>query len=689
MNLSSKYFIFVLITWLNIGCSSISVEAQEIPNFDLEQIIITASPLSQEEQKEASIISTKVIKPGNATNVADLLSDIAGIDVKRKASIGDNRDTVKLRGFDASRFVVTVDGCPANAAGVIGGGFIDWSTFPLDNVEKVEVIRGAKSAIYGNTLGGVINIVTKKGTAKPFTSIQTIYGSKNMQKYQLIHTGSTGNFSYAVTMGKMKRDAYLLNNYFDSEDYSLKTTYTFTNKGELTLGIQSNKTKRGYIVNNRRSSDPDSPLYNEPADPTYPASDGDTIAYVPNWGPNRTGTPNVGAYWDKIKYYYEMTYRQPTQDGSWKIQAFKNYENRDDYNYDLSGKLVFDRTSGLDRSYGWSFQQIKNKDKHRLTYGLEQKKISYGNVINNYVAPGWPSFVDHLTAQKLYVEAAYLQDEYKANDNLSYLFGFRYDQYRGRPDINTNPTEQVRPIDGRAISPKFEVNYQFDPQTIGYLSLNRGYRVPTLAEHYWWSVGDMRNYPEIDLKAEDGKMYEIGLKKKIGEKLKYRASFYYNDIKNYIFSDWTVQRIYNIDKAKIWGIELDGEYKIQNNLSVFANYTNQKTKKEGDRFDSLNLSDELDYYPTNKGNFGVRYSIKDKTQVALSAHYVGEQKAIYSNKLVSLPDYTVVNLTLSHVFNADKELSLYVDNLFNKKYCETIGYPMEGITYAIAYKQQF
>lgn len=684
MKIKGKLSIFLFLTLIFFGTP---VQAEEMPSFDLEQIVINASPLSQEEQIEGSIVSTKTVKPGNATNVADLLNDLVGIDVRRRA-VGDNQNTVKIRGFDGSRFLVMIDGCTANAAGVIGGGFNDWGTLPLDNVEKVEVIRGAKSAIYGNTLGGVINIITKKGTEHPFTSVQTMFGSRNLEKYQLVHTGAADNLNYVITMGKNKRDAYLCNNYFDSQDYSLKTTYTFTNKSQLTMDIQSNKTKRGYIVSNRKSFDPDNPLYNEPIDPDYPVADGETIAYVPNWGPNKTGTPNQHAYADKIKNYYQMVYNKPTSDGFWKIQGFKNYENRDDYNYDTTGKLILDRTSGLDRSYGWSAQKVQNKENHRLTYGLEQKRITYGNVINNYVASGWPIFPDHLTAQKMDVGAVYLQDEYKANEKLSYLFGLRYDQYKGRPDINKNPAEQVRNIDGKALSPKFEVSCRINPETIGYLSINRGYRVPTLGEHYWWSVGEMKNHPEIDLKAEDGRMYEIGLKKKRGERVNYRASLYYNDIKDYIFSDWKIRRIYNIDKAKIWGLELDGQYKVSGNLNIFANYTYQKTKKYGDRFDLLNLSDELDYYPANKGNFGLRYT-KNNTQLALSARCIGEQKAIYSNKLVSLPDYTLVNLTLSHALCSDKEWSLYIDNIFNKKYSETFGYPMEGTTYAFAYKQQF
>lgn len=261
----------------------------------------------------------------------------------------------------------------------------------------------------------------------------------------------------------------------------------------------------------------------------------------------------------------------------------------------------------------------------------------------------------------------------------------------------------MRPIDGSAFSPKFEASYQFDPQTVGYLSVNRGYRVPTLPEFYWWSEGYMKNYPDIKLKAEDGRFYEIGLKKKVSNKTNYRISGYYSKIGDYIYNNFksagstNQYMIYNIDKAKIWGFEAAGEHKLRDNLSVFANYTYQKTKKQGDRYDTLHLSDELDYHPRDKVNVGFRYTMANNTQIAMSARYVGEQQTIYrytkngsvANKLVLLPEYTTVNVSASRILNKNTEVSLFIDNIFNKGYSETFGYPMEGRTYGISCKHQF
>ena len=703
------------------------VLAEEAPSFDLEQIIITASPLDI-QQSEGNIVSTKVVKPGKATNVADLLSDLVGVDISRKTAVGDTKDTIKLRGFDSSRFIVAIDGRPMNAGGVVGGYFMDWSTFPLDNVEKIEVIRGPKSAVYGNTIGGVINIITKKGTQEPVTRLQTMFGSNDLQNYLLEHSGSSGNLAYVLTAGKTKTDGYLRNNYLDNKDFSLKTTYTFNNKGELTLGLQSTDSERGFIVENSGGNG-------------YPASTGEILLPA-------TGAPlfklNPGSHWDKKKTYYNVAYKQPTDDGFWQVQYFKNEEDRREFNYDINGKLILDRKVESDRSWGYSLQQQKQTGKHKLTYGWDEKNFGYGNTYYNYVDPSQlglgvsfdpstglltggnsalygtinDSLRDPRPTQKLKTQGIYIQDEYHVNERLSYLLGLRYDKYAGRHDKSTNDPD-LPDINGSGLSPKVGMNYQFNPETIGYLSVSKAYVMPTLPEYYWWYKA--QNLPgdgsrinmNKPLEAEEGIAYEIGLKKKLGERTNYRIAAYYNDIDNYIYNNifyipGMKKQVHNIDNVKVWGLELDGEHKLSDRLSVFANYTYQKTQTPKNSFvagitdDEVKNLTELDYHPRHKANIGLRYQTEDKTQIALTARYVGKQKALhipgasYLNPmgagqlhLQKLGGYTVANLSITHPFNDDKEVSLFVDNLFNKQYSEVYGYPMQGTTYGFAYKQKF
>ena len=108
-------------------------------------------------------VNVRYVNPAKTATLPEILQQTTGIDIQLRTSVGDNQDsTVKLRGFDARRFTVLLNGRPINSAGVMGGQYIDWNTIPLSTVEKIQIIKGAKSAAYGNTLGGVINIITKE-----------------------------------------------------------------------------------------------------------------------------------------------------------------------------------------------------------------------------------------------------------------------------------------------------------------------------------------------------------------------------------------------------------------------------------------------------------------------------------------------------------------------------------------------
>ncbi len=140
--------------------SSVSAAA-EIPSYDMQEIIIVGDAAKTPVTEDS--INVRHINPAKTATLPEILSQTAGIDIQLRSTVGDNQDgTVKLRGFDARRFTVLLNGRPVNSAGVMGGQYIDWNTIPLDTVERIQIVKGGKSAAYGNTLGGVINIVTKE-----------------------------------------------------------------------------------------------------------------------------------------------------------------------------------------------------------------------------------------------------------------------------------------------------------------------------------------------------------------------------------------------------------------------------------------------------------------------------------------------------------------------------------------------
>ncbi|MGM9571684.1 MAG: TonB-dependent receptor plug domain-containing protein [bacterium] len=714
------------LTLLMLGLLSFPACAEEILNFNLDEIIVEDSVLKKDDNLNITEVNSKIVKPGKATNLADLLRDVAGIDVQQRAMAGDTQDVVKLRGFDGKRFTVLLDGQPINAAGVMGGNYIDWGTIPLEVVEKIEIIKGPKAARYGDTLGGVINILTKSDFDKPVTTIQAGFGNEGFRNYRISHSNKVGDLGYMITAGKKEADAYLRNNDYDNKDVGLKLNYTFENEGKLSLTYNHAETKRGFIVNNRVSSNPNDPGFYQKIDPSWPLSLGDSPSPAPD------GVWSDGSYWKKENDYYSVHYSQPFANGSWRIGYYKNHEKRAEYFYNADGSLQMSRNIYPDESYSWLAEVEQNLgENHKLIYGYEQKRLRYKAENYTYLDPAVYSTTTvadknagAMASQKIDLNGLYIEDNWRVSDKLNLNLGLRYEKYKGGPDENKNMVS----IDGSALVPKFNLNYNLNKNDRVYFSVNRAYRAPAMAELYWWSnymtmdqlpAGTWPNsppfnmianfFPKEELKAEDGVAYELGYSSKVSDKFNYRASVYYNDIKDYINFDHSItptRPAYNIDKVKIWGAELEAQVKLSDSLIAFANYTYQRTKKAGDlsRLTPWDqMSTELDYRPRHKANIGLTYKLKQGTVISLSERYVGSQNATYFFgraipnpsavssycDLVDVPSYWITNLSITHPLKEGQELTVFVDNLFDKKYEERYGYEMPGIIYGMYYKLQF
>jgi outer membrane cobalamin receptor len=171
-------------------------KGQSMKHLTMEEIIVTDEAITE---PTVTIVGVKTVEKGKNTNIPDVLEYEAGIDIGRKALVGDTGDTLKIRGLSGNRIMLNIDGRSVNAAGVQGGYFIDWSTIPLDNIEKIEVMYGGSSVKYGNNAGGGdINVITKKPTEQPTFTFYGNYGGggtiNDIQNYRMTHTYKIGPF---------------------------------------------------------------------------------------------------------------------------------------------------------------------------------------------------------------------------------------------------------------------------------------------------------------------------------------------------------------------------------------------------------------------------------------------------------------------------------------------------------------
>lgn len=674
----------------------------------LEEIIVTADSVTNPNGTNVGI---KKIEKGKNINIPDVLKSEPDIDLKRRSLVGDTTDSLAIRGFTSNRIMLNINGRAVNASGVVGGYYIDWSTIPLDNIQKIELIRGGSSVRYGNNaLGGVVNVITKKPTEKPTLTFYGTYGGgddiDSIQSYRLTHTYKTGPLGYSIGTSYQKADPFLWNNDFEGKNFSAFFNLDMPLDGEFSLGFQYANSERGFIRENRVSSDPDNPGFYQKLDNSYPLAFGETFSPY-------SGTafiPGPGATWKKNKYYIDVGYTQPIEDASLEIKIYKNFEDRDEKNYSSSvidaayedGQLVLDRDVESDRSYGGSIDYYLPLGDHKFLIGAEHKVLAYGDTTTKYInmtynnAP-WvtPYSLSFKPSSESICWGYYIQDTWMLSDRFILTGGLRFDDYRNK-SINGSTSPELK---DDALTPKLTGTYFLTDHDTITGSVYQAMRTPGLPETYWWAEGETGGDPV--LKPEKNNALEFIYKHNLNESGFIGLSSYYYNVDHYIMlrfnSTW--RGVYNIDKARIYGASLDSMMVFTDWLSGRASVTYQKSKKKGDIYDTAGLSDEIDYLPDWKATGGLEFSLPKQSALSISFRYVGKRNAIYAYtsgwpaeeffKYVELDSYFTADINFKVPVNKNTELSCYIENLFDEDYEEQFGYPISGFVVGAALKVSF
>jgi iron complex outermembrane receptor protein len=659
--------------------------------FELGEIIVTATPMAEVED----VVSQEEIRKVKTSQTVDgLLEDLAGIDLYKTSPGGDRGRGVKIRGFDESRCLILLDGRPLNGAGVYGGHYVDWSSLSTEDIECIEVSRGAKSAEYGNILGGVINIVTKRGTREPVTDLRLSYGGKETGQYMISHSNSFKDLIfYNLSLGHWETDGYLRNNYVDRNNFAGRLSFLLPGDASLGLGARYTTHELGFIAENES----DNPYY----DSSYPESaesggGGPGLAWKGNakyWGD--------GSYWKNKRGQYDIELRKNFDSLKLKAQAYLNDQDRQEYYFavDDRDKLVLQRyTEPEKNTWGWLLKGTQPVSKHNLRYGLEGAYLGYGPVDVEYADNSYfkrpPSSSSERT-KAIQRHSPFVQDSWEISDRLTLNMGLRYDKFEGEK-LSIISSDSTAETNLEGWSPKLGASLStWEGGTVD-ASLVKTYRFPTCPEFYWYYVG---NQPpdRKSLSAEDATQVEIEISHRFKDGGKIGLRPYYYEVDDYIrtiFGYRPSRVVYNIDKTRFHGVEVEGEYRLYENLHIFGNYTYQTTKKDGDILDTNEVSsDKLVELPEHKANLGLSYRAKNGAILDLTARYRGDRQDLgtwirnWGKKdatPVDVDDFVTVDLNFSYpIFNGERAsgtIRLGVENLFDEDYEEVYGFPMPGRT---------
>ncbi len=180
--------------------------AQDMPDVQLGEVVVSATKTEEQTTQvtsSVSIITNKEIEREKAKTVGELLRSVVGLDVTRSGGLGKHT-SVYLRGGNSGHTLVMIDGVQVNSPTL---GSYDFANLTVDNIERIEIVRGPQSTLYGSdAMAGVINIITKKGTGKTKTSLMFEGGSYKTYRQSAAITSGNEKMNLSVTGAYLETD---------------------------------------------------------------------------------------------------------------------------------------------------------------------------------------------------------------------------------------------------------------------------------------------------------------------------------------------------------------------------------------------------------------------------------------------------------------------------------------------------
>ena len=213
---------------------------------DLGEVVVTATRterLSSEVPVSVSVITSQEIEESNARNVGELLSEVPGIDYNPYGSLGAQA-ALLIRGSEADEVLVLLDGRPLNNP---RSGLVNFSNLLLEDVERVEVLRGPASSLYGaNALGGVVNIITKSAPQELTLDLATSYGTYNTRVYRFSQGKKVSEkVSYVLSGSLNSSDGHRNNSDYEAKNLSGKLEYNLSEDSKIILSANYYKGEVG------------------------------------------------------------------------------------------------------------------------------------------------------------------------------------------------------------------------------------------------------------------------------------------------------------------------------------------------------------------------------------------------------------------------------------------------------------
>ncbi len=245
-------FFFLILFFIFFSDASPAAEPQQEQT--LPPVVVTATRVETPKDDittTLSVITSEDMRAKQAVTVEEVLRDVPGLDVVQSGSRG-NTTSVFIRGSNSNQVLILVDGMEVNS--VTAGNF-DFAHLLTDNVDRIEVLRGAGGTLYGSkAVGGVINIITKKGQGAPQVSLSAEGGKASTHREIFGLSGGQKDLSYSFSSSYLKTNGFRsVNDGYRNAAVSARLDYNLLDNGSLKAIFSMTDTNLGLVNNNNSS----------------------------------------------------------------------------------------------------------------------------------------------------------------------------------------------------------------------------------------------------------------------------------------------------------------------------------------------------------------------------------------------------------------------------------------------------
>ncbi|MCG8494188.1 MAG: TonB-dependent receptor, partial [Sneathiellales bacterium] len=609
----------------------------------LDEIVVSAgrTPVEAEKVGRAyTVITAEELEKKQTRYVADVLRQVPGLAVSRTGSFG-GLTQVRVRGSEGNHVLVLIDGVEVSNT---ANGEYDFGTLQAGNIERIELLRGPQSALYGsNATAGVIHIITKGGVRNDYqVTAQSELGTDRTVLGSVMVQGGTNNMDFSLSSSFRRTDGFDIAPNGNEEDGDENLTVNSKVNWDITDDLDLNF--------NLRFLDRDSETDAQDYTTTGFAVD------ATNYRKTKEYYGGLGLNWSTLDDDLVHKVRGEITDITSKSRSGTSLSGSEDVRYHASyqGTYFFD-TPSLNSN-------------HSLTGALEWERETFQNRFPSAAAQRREQ------SRNLYGLVAEYRGEFF--EQLFVSGGLRFDRNDDFDDAVTFTTSAAYLVPS--------TNTRF------HGSIGTGVTNPSFYEQFGFNPATFIGNP--DLEPEENFGWDIGVEQKFWNKRAVIDVTYFNErLKNEIataFLPLFVSTPINRDGTSTReGIEIAGSIQVTDNLDFNASYTYLRAE-EPDGLDEVRR-------PKHFGSAGVNYSYSEgKGNVFVDAIFNGDMEDLeFASSTpitrVTLDHYVVFNVGADYQVTDSVKIYGRIENLFNEDYQEVYGFNTQGTTAFIGLTGKF